>query len=402
VGSFAAFHVTANGALPITYQWSVSTDGGTTFTPILSAANPTAANQTLWLSNVQLSQNGNIYSVLVGNPFASSSNAATLTVQTRQDPPVSLTGYGAIVAADNPVAFWRLDETSGSLAEDAVGSFDGAYTPNSGTISYGAATGIPHSADTAVTLAGGATIQVPWAPELNPDTAWSVETWIQPSSLGANGGDYRVVLSSEYNSWPYAYNGWYMYQQPSDTLAFVPQPANAFIVAGPDDPANDNLLVAGKWYYVVVTDDTINFNVYINGELRSSYPVSGLQFIPNGDGINADGNAAITTGPDAAADGANFVIGQRTDGAFGTFLGTVDDTAVYNYALSPQQITGHYADATLLTVAKSSANVILTWPVGVLQASANVTGVYTNVTDATSPYTNAVSGSAAFYRVHVP
>jgi len=404
VGSHAAFHVTANGAVPITYQWSVSIDGGITYSPILAATNSTATNQTLWLSNVQLSLLNNMYSVLVSNPFTSASaSPASLTVQTRQDPPVPLTGYGAIVAADNPVAYWRLDETNGTLAEDAVGSFDGTYTPNAGSIVYGVAPGIPFSTDPAVTLVGGATIQVPWAPELNPDMAWSLETWVNPTSLSANGGDYRIVLASEYNdqSAGYPYNGWYIYQQPANDFAFVPQPGNGFITAGPKDPANGNQLIASNWYHLVVTDDTVNWNIYVNGDLITTYPVSGIPFIPNGDGINPDGKGALPSG-DNSDDGGNFVIGQRDDGSFGTFLGSVDDTAVYNYALSAQQVASHYADGARLAIAESAGEVTLTWPVGVLQASTNLTGVFTNVPSATSPYTNTVSGTAQFYRLQVP
>ncbi len=395
-GSHAAFHVTANGAVPIIYQWSVSSNGGP-YTTIFGAT-----NQTLWLSNLQMSASGNQYSVTVSNPFGSATETGSLTVQPRSDPPVPLTGYGAIIAADNPVAYWRLDETNGDLAEDAVGTFDGAYTPgNTGTITYDVPPGIPYSTDPAVTLASGATIQTPWAQELNPDTAWSVETWIQPSSLGANGGDYRVVLSSEYNSYPFAFDGWYIYQQPSDTFAFVPQPGNAFIVGAPNDPANNNQIVAGKWYHLVVTDDTTNFYMYINGQLASSYPAAGL-YIPDGDGINSDGNAGIPTGLDEGDDGGNFVIGQRTDGAFNTFEGTVDDTAIYQYALSAEQVLLHHADATLLTIAPDGANVILTWPVGVLQQSGTLTGGYTTIVGAASPYTNGASGQAMYYRVYVP
>jgi hypothetical protein len=390
IGSYAAFHVIANGAVPITYQWS-SSPNGSTFTPINGAT-----NATLWLSDVQMAQSGYTYQVQVTNPFTSTNSSATLTVQPRSDPPVPLTGYGAIVAADKPVAYWRLNETNGAtLAEDAVGSFDGTYTPGSGTITYGVAPGIPKSTDTAVTLAGGATIQVPFAPELNPDGAWSAETWLKPSSLGANGGDYRVVLSSQYNLYPNPYNGWYIYQQPNNTFAFVPQPWNGFIVAGPDDPANNNLIISNKWYHLVVTDDTTNFNVYINGELRSGFSVSGGPFVPNGTGINLDGTPGITAGL------GNTVLGARTDGAFGTFLGTIDDTAFYNYALSAQQVYGHFVNATMLTITPAGANVVLTWPVGTLQSSPNAAGPYTDVV-ATSPHTNSVSASQTFWRVHVP
>ncbi|HTR42735.1 MAG TPA: LamG domain-containing protein, partial [Pseudomonadales bacterium] len=207
VGSHAAFYVTAYGAVPITYQWSRSTDGGNTFTPISGAT-----SAALWLTNVQMSQNGYQYAVTVTGPFTTTVvPAATLSVQSRAVN-VPLNGYGAIVAADQPVAYWRLDEPNGSAtAVDAVGTFDGQYTPNAGSITYGVVPpGIPNDTDPAVDIEGGATIQVPFAPELNPTTPWSVETWVRPSSLGANGGDYRVVLSSEYNQYPNPYNGWYI------------------------------------------------------------------------------------------------------------------------------------------------------------------------------------------------
>lgn len=392
VGSYAAFHVTANGAVPITYQWQVSVNGGATFAPIGGAT-----NQTFWLSNVQSGMSGYQYQAVVTGPFTTSTaGPAALTVQAR---PVNvpLTGYGALVAAASPVAYWRLDETNGSTtAVDAVGSFDGAYTPNAGTISYGVLpVGIPGDTDPAITLAAGSTIQIPFAPELNPDIPWSVESWIQPSSLSANGGDYRVVLSSEYNLYPNPYNGWFIYQQPANSLIFVTQPGNAFIVAAPDDPANSNQLVAGKWYYIVVTDDGTNFNFYINGELRTSYPVASSGFIPNGDGINLDGTAGITSGL------GNTVVGQRTDGAFNTFLGTVDDTAIYNYPLNQQQITSHFLNQVSLTIARSGNNVIVNWPAGTgtLQSSTAVDGPYTSINSATPPYTAAVSGTATFYRL---
>jgi hypothetical protein len=384
VGSYAAFHVTAYGAVPINYQWSQSTDGGATFAPISGGT-----NATLWLPSVQLTQNGYQYAVNVNGPFTTSSvSPAVLFVQPRAVN-VPLTGYGAIVAADKPVAYWRLDEPNGSgTAVDAVGSFDGAYTPAAGTITYGLPPGIPNDTNYAVGIADGATIQVPFAPELNPDTQWSVESWVQPSSLGANGGDYRVVLSSEYNLYPNPYNGWYIYQQPNNTFAFVPQPANAFLPAGS--------IVANNWYYLVVTDDGVNFNLYINGVLAAApLPLAGLNFVANGSGINPDGTAAITPGL------GNTVLGQRTDAAFNTFQGAIDDTAIYNYALSPQQIQNHYLNMTRISIASSGSSVVLSWPTGSLLSSTNVTGPYVPVVGATSPYTSSATGKQKFFRVQV-
>jgi len=386
VGSYAAFHVTAFGAVPITYQWSQSINGGTSFTPITGAT-----NDTLWLSKVQLSENNNQYEVAVNGPFSTTiAPAATLNVQAR---PVNvpLTGYGAIVAADSPVAYWRLDEASGaSTAVDAVGSFDGDYTPAAGTITFGVPPGIPNDTDPAVILANGANIQVPFAPELNPETAWSAETWINPASLGANGGDYRVVLSSEYNEYPFPYNGWYIYQQPNGTLAFVPEPGNAFLTTV-------SSVVAGSWYHVVITDDGSNFNFYLNGTLAvAPLPVAGADFIPNGVGINPDGSAGITPGL------GNTVLGQRTDSAFNTFEGTIDDTAFYNYALTPQQIKNHFLNTTKVSILDNGSSYVITWPTGNLQSAATPAGPYTTIVGATSPYTNTPTGTQKYFRVQVP
>jgi alpha-galactosidase len=44
-------------------------------------------------------------------------------------------------------------------------------------------------------------------------------------------------------------------------------------------------------------------------------------------------------------------------------------------------------------------NVILNWPLGILQSAGQVTGQYIDVPGATSPYTNTVSGTQQFYRV---
>ncbi|HUA64593.1 MAG TPA: LamG domain-containing protein [Alphaproteobacteria bacterium] len=259
------------------------------------------------------------------------------------------------------------------------------------SILFGEPGGVPGDSSTAVALVSptaglGGTVQVPWAPELNPDIPWSVETWVQPASLGVNGNDYRVVLSSEYNEYPFPYNGWYMYQQPNGTFAFVPQPANGFITAGSITP--------GNWYHLVVTDDGTNFNFYINGVLAVA-PAPVTDFIPNGDGINPDGTPGL-----GGDDGANFVMGQRTDGAFNTYQGAMEDTAIYNYALTPKQIMTHYLNQINLTISKSGGSAIVNWPAGTgtLEESAHVNGPYTTLTGVAPPYTNSMSGTM-FYRL---
>ncbi len=389
--SWVDFRVIANGALPLTYQWNDDTSG--TPVPI-----PGATNDNLWIKG--LSTNAS-YDVVVANPFTSNNPpSAQLNVQARPVT-VPITKYAKVVVADSPVAYWRLDETNadGGTATDAVGSFDGTYTDGAlsgGTFLFGLPTAIPHETDSAVGLTNGCAIQIPFALELNPEVTWSAETWIQPYSLGANGNDYRVVLSSQFNDLTGVdpYNGWYLYQQPNaNNFALAPQPGNGFITAGPNDPAHGNIIVPFQWYHVVFTDDGITFTVYINGQARTSFPVAGDQFIANGAGVLPNGQ--IGQGVNLG----NTVIGQRTDLQFGTFIGTVDDTAFYNYALSPQQVVTHFLNQVKLTSTKSGKNLILSWPVGTLQSSHTAHGGYANVVGAVSPYTVAITTTNTYYRV---
>lgn len=62
-----------------------------------------------------------------------------------------------------------------------------------------------------------------------------------------------------------------------------------------------------------------------------------------------------------------------------------------NYAAAPVTIS----------ITKSGDNVVLIWPTGTLQQSTNVAGIYSDVSGATSPHTNAISGTQRYFRVKV-
>ena len=83
---------------------------------------PGAANvATLNLLNLQ-SNNTASYSVLVSNAFGSvTSSVVTLTIVPNNYP------YSQLVLAANPIAYWRLNELSGTTAFDCVGHFNGTY-----------------------------------------------------------------------------------------------------------------------------------------------------------------------------------------------------------------------------------------------------------------------------------
>jgi hypothetical protein len=389
VGSKAAFRVVANGALPITYQWFKE-----------STAIPGATNDTLWLNNVQPGDAANYHAHVTG-PFGSGDTAdAALAVQPRSVT-VPITGYAKVVVADDPVAYWHLNEADAtSPAIDAVGSFDGAYDNSLGDITFGVPTGIPHETDKAVDLSDtntvsvgqGGVIRIPYALELNPYGPWSYETWVRPDS-NDNNNNFRTVLSSLYNfNFSTAVYGWTVYQHPNGgqgawtLVVFNGSGGSSFF--GSD--FGHIPLIPGSWYHLVLTDDGTTIQLYVNGVAGSAHTtVAGSGFIPNG--INGD--PALAASPE--------VLGQRSDGAFFGFSGAFDDTAVYNYALSPQQIQNHLANSTRLSIAEAGNNIVLSWSIGTLQAAPAASGAYTNVPNATSPYTNAITGAEKFFRLQL-
>ncbi|MGA9450634.1 MAG: LamG domain-containing protein, partial [Verrucomicrobiia bacterium] len=391
VGSAAAFEIVAEGALPITYQWH-NGDGSLI---------PGATNSILWLSNVQLTNDGSTYYVSVINPYTSQdSGPATLNVQARAVN-VPITKYAKVVVADNPVAYWRLDEPDGSsTAVDAVGSFDGAYIAGAGSFTFDATTGIPNETDGALGVANGATVSIPYAIEINPPGAFSVEGWFQPASLAADGNDYRTPLSSMSNPYGAGPTGWLVYQTGGNNWSWWPY--NGFWTGVQlTDP---DTIVAGQWYYLTLTYDGTTFTFYVNGVAKASGTDSG--FAQNGNvpvGGAASYNYNYNTTPGLPTGSSPAVLGWRSDSGFNPFDGTMDDVAVYNYALNPQQIQNHYLNTTHLSIVTSGGEFVITWPTGTLQSATNVSGPYVNVVPpATSPYTNSVSGTQRlFYRAQL-
>jgi hypothetical protein len=179
--------------------------------------------------------------------------------------------------------------------------------------------------------------------------------------------------------------GWNIYQHPQGywTLnAYNGGGGGSFTSDFTHHPLDTNL-----WYHMVLTDDGVNLNYYVNNIRVVVLNVQSFGFIQNG--INGDVTVA----------GAPTVLGKRSDLAFSPFNGDIDEVATYNYALSASQIQNHFFNSTKLTITRSGSNAVLTWPVGTLQAAPLVTGTYTNVTGAVSPYTTPIGSSPRYFRL---
>lgn len=135
------------------------------------------------------------------------------------------------------------------------------------------------------------------------------------------------------------------------------------------------------WIYLVGTYDGANWRLYRNGVLV---------------GTQASAVGALPV------DLGDWAIGSTGNGWADPFAGTVDEVAIYDYALSFNQVLAHYKAGTVapnLSINRSGVTVIVTWPYGPLYQADNVTGPWSAVPgNPPSPYTNNPTGPRKFYR----
>lgn len=244
--------------------------------------------------------------------------------------------YASEVLANNPVAYWRLNDNvtvpaadvarnSGTLGAATDGYYTGtAYHPTSGAL--------VGSSDSAASFdaTAGSVVNIPYAASMNPNGAFTVEAWLSPNAeLPA--GTLTCALSSGIFGDPRS--GWLIYQ--SDTgwnLRMYHQQGLATSVNITGGPAP----IAGSWYHVVAVYDGTTAKVYVNGAEKASGTPTG--FVPSA--------------------GGPMFIGGRSDGSF-WWNGTADEVAVYDKALTASEIDARYKNGISATPSTPYNQVIL-------------------------------------------
>ncbi len=295
-GGLASFSVKASGTAPLSYSW---TRNGT---PI-----PGANAATLTLSPTAVAQSGT-YGVTVSNPYGfTNSPTFVLNFTTPGD------RYSSLVMADNPMAYWRLDETNGTTAFDAAGGHDGAY---SGAVTLGAGGVLPGIADSGAHFSGG-NAQVPFSATLNPSGPFSVELWVKPDDINI-----YVPICSQFRNGN-ARDGWCFYME-NDADSFETHLGNNSGVShyayGQGGPLKPNY-----WYHLVEVWDGVNTStLYSENQIvgQNTQVALGGTYVPN--------------------PSAPLLIGVRNGGSF-PIHGVLDEVALYNYALTTDQISNHWS-----------------------------------------------------------
>jgi Concanavalin A-like lectin/glucanases superfamily len=352
VGGANAYTITAAGDPTLQYQW------------FLNGTTPVGSNSpTLTLTSLTVADSG-YYSVTVTNDYGLiSSQSNYLSVLTPS-------GYNALVLASGPLAYWPLNETSGTVAFDYWGGFDANYV---GSYTLDQATN-PVTSAGAVQFDGASSYALtPYSASLNP-TVFSAEAWVNPDNVPAS--ETCVLSCGEFAS---PRSGWLIYQFPTywdfRTYYGVSTTVAAEVI-GVTAPA------IGSWTHLAVTWDGTTASLYVNGVLEGS-------------------QVSTTTPKYLPGTGGGFCAGARADASF-FYGGNVSDAALYNRALTAQEISAHAHNQGLLSIAPAGTNVVLTWPSGsaTVQASTTLNGTFTNVPGATtSPWTNSPSGGSMFFRL---
>jgi hypothetical protein len=367
-GASVTFTVEAGGSQPLYYQWKSNS------VPIAGA---TSTNLTL--TNLQPSHAAE-YSVSVTNRAgAASSTPVSLTVVE-----VVAGGYAATVVRDQPIAFWRLNETSTTIY-DLVGGHDG--TGDAG-LTQGVPGALVGDSDKAITFTGFGGITIPGSPDLNPFNAFSVEFWTRPDPAGAATDRALFVSRTTASGWHY---GYYLAANASDQWQFDTGHKTSGVSTLTGGGATNQ-----AWYHIVATFDagTGNKALYVNGIMVATSAEAIGTFAPNNavnEGATSDEGIGKTTASDA-------YLGEGT-----FFLGDLDEVAVYDYALAPEQVARHYGlpTAPTLEIAREATQLKITWSQGLLLEASEITGPWTTNT-AVSPYLLTPSGTRQFFRVLVP
>lgn len=296
------------------------------------------------------------------------------------------TPYSQLVLAQAPIAYWRLDEPVYAVPTELPaaqnlgslgGAADGSYQPGLAVAMAGPrapSLGGFEPGNTAIELNGSAGgVATPY--QLNDLREFTVVGWIRrgeiPSVSGSIFSQTHFFQVSEEDS---AIRVRMRLDAPTDY-----PPRLDFSFAYP--------FAEGAWGMLAMVGDSTQVAVYTNGLLAKTV-------------------AQATTNYGRS----DFTLQLGWGGLFNReldhFRGGIDEVAVFERALTPQEILGMYqaAGVVWLTIRPLDGQLEIQWPRGVLEESPTIPGSWSAVSGASPPvYLAPLSAAGSrFYRVVAP
>jgi hypothetical protein len=326
-GALPTFKVGTVGAQPTYYQWFTNgvaaTAQGTNLTSFNLSVEPGLANFSCVASN-----------------FIGMTTDTVISVTVLADPTAP---YAQSVLAASPIGYWRLNEAdqgggnAGAIANDYLGGNNGIYTntdlgfpgysPATDPTTMSARFGFDSLVDSDAYGISGIDFSAP----TGSNVAFTVEAWVNGFSQTKDAG----IVSKGYGGGGEQFdldigNHITINSQVTHNFRFLIRDASGAIHTVNSSVAPDP--GAQVWHHLVGVCDEPHSNV--------TFYVDGVSV----------GNAAVAPGSGLLSSTRAMLIGSRpsnstTNANDLNLVGYVNDVAVYNYALSADQVAEHYASA---------------------------------------------------------
>ncbi len=238
------------------------------------------------------------------------------------DAPLSGSGYYAAVMHDNPILYLRFGEDAGTSAGDEIDGGPTGIYPSAG-VTFGVPGALENDTNTAIELDGTSTIQMPRSADFSALSPFSVEVWLDAIDASAEPA-YAFALDHERST---GRGGWDVVVSPVDgsqnavTIVF-----ERYADATTNVSLSSESASTGTYHHVVGTfDSQLNEHIYVDGVLA----------------LSAAANISIPAVPGPWSIGA-----QNCPCTMSGFVGRLDELAIYEAALSADQVKAHFAAAT--------------------------------------------------------
>ena len=220
--------------------------------------------------------------------------------------------YADTIMSHNPLGYWRLGEAAASMTvEDAVGNHDGTYENIvDGNLQQPGALAL--DTDKSVLFDGvDDHVTVPHSPDLAISGDLTIELWMYKTTESSLWS--RLVGKGDVNTRTFG-----VWEEEGNRKKILFQQYNGSH-GGVTDFLSNSTVEINQWYHIVATVEGSTAKIYIDGEFDAQQ---------------------TRLGP-AAVDTAPLTFGLFPDSS-NYFPGWLDEIAIYNYALSDEEIEEHY------------------------------------------------------------
>jgi len=247
------------------------------------------------------------------------------------------------VVGDGPYQYYRMDDNAGTTAADSSGNgFTGTYNRNQNDFTFGVTGGLPsQSPNKAVTFTNAnSCLYSPAAAKVTPGpTTYTIEAWFKTTSGYSQGGKlagYETARTGVSDSTAGGQYDRHVYMDGAGHIWFGVWTGAAKAIESPV-AYND-----GAWHYVVATMSAAGMVLYLDGvkvasdpnTISQTYAAGGWWRVGCGNLSgwgNVGGATPSWTGPNVPSAQQNY-----------PFLGSLDEVAIYQTALTAQQVAFHY------------------------------------------------------------